>query len=177
MHHFDADLRRRDRLGRARANEYYNKQFFSITVPDSIYATFDPNGLTRLDFFCHLMCVRCEFKAVSAGILRLLFHPREGRSGHMCDKHPSIEDALQVFKAAKYGLFTPQAESTPEPTQCRDVDVFTDIKERIARLQFSVRENNRFFTQAIGKVCDVTDLEPHEVQVISDALTVLERAK
>ncbi len=61
-------------------------------------ATFDFDGLTRAVFMAHERCIRFSIEPSGPRMLKLTFHKRHKREGDMCERHPTIEQALEAFK-------------------------------------------------------------------------------
>lgn len=61
-------------------------------------SSYDFNDLTRLLFHCHDNCIRLQINPQSNRYLQLMFHLRLGRTGGICVRHPTIEDALFVHR-------------------------------------------------------------------------------
>ncbi len=61
-------------------------------------ATFDGDQLTRLVFLAHDRCVRVSILNSGPRMVRIVIHPRMGREGGFSVKHPTIEDALAVWR-------------------------------------------------------------------------------
>lgn len=93
LHHVDHDS--------AKKAEWSNARHVSINMGNENFATFDFNTLTRLVFLAHELCIRVELRAVRGCIIQLMMHPRHTREGGMCERHPTIEQALEVFAKVK----------------------------------------------------------------------------
>lgn len=61
-------------------------------------STFDFNTLTRLVFIAHDRCMRASIMQSGPGMVKIVVWKREGRTGSMCSKHPTIEEALDVWR-------------------------------------------------------------------------------
>ena len=62
-------------------------------------ATYDSDVLTWLVFMCHDRCIRCELAQSGPGRIKLRFHPRKGRLGSSSTTHPTIEEALELYRS------------------------------------------------------------------------------
>jgi hypothetical protein len=67
-------------------------------VLNKTIATFDNNELTRLVILCHDRLIRCSIEGAAPGYLRLVFHKRKSRTGHLYDRHPTIEQATEYTR-------------------------------------------------------------------------------
>lgn len=78
-------------------------------------ATFDFSELTRLVFLAHDHCIRVDIEPCNGTHLRLLFHPRPGRSGSMPLRHPTLEDAVAEWqrRGANRFVFAEHADAVP----------------------------------------------------------------
>ena len=61
-------------------------------------ATFDGAGLTRLVIGAHEECIRVEIDPVSFRYLAICMWPREGREGEVWFRHPTIEQAVELYR-------------------------------------------------------------------------------
>lgn len=61
-------------------------------------STFDFDYLTRLVVLAHDHCVRAEITSSGPRLVGIVLHKRHGRTGGMCDRHPTIEDAISSMK-------------------------------------------------------------------------------
>lgn len=89
LHHFDQ--REMERV------EWWNPRFIEIRWAGSL-STFDFNELTRLVFLAHDRCIRVEIQPQSNRYLKLLFHPRKSRDGRMTERHPNLEQAVELWR-------------------------------------------------------------------------------
>lgn len=89
LHHFDS--REMERV------EWSNPRFIQVRWAGSL-STFDFNELTRLVFLAHDRCIRVEIKPGSNRFLTLLFHPRKSRDGGMTERHPNLEQAVELWR-------------------------------------------------------------------------------
>lgn len=64
-------------------------------------STFDGNMLTRLVFLAHDMCFRASIHPSGPGRIKIAVWKRDGRIGRMYERHPTINEALEVW--AKVG--------------------------------------------------------------------------
>ena len=62
-------------------------------------STFDFSGLTRFVVMCHDKCIRGEIRPSSPRSIKVIIHKRQGREGGMCDRHPTIETAIETFRS------------------------------------------------------------------------------
>lgn len=67
-----------------------------LVLPGEL-ATFDFPHLTELLVLCHDACIRLSISPYMRN-LRLMFHPRQGRTGRMSKRHPTIEDATRYAR-------------------------------------------------------------------------------
>src|SRR3990172_11953402 len=75
--------------------DWTDSHYVEITLNQpSCISTWDFDELTRLVILCHDRCIRCEVSAAAPGLLRIMFHPREGRVGMISKRHPTIEEAI-----------------------------------------------------------------------------------
>lgn len=63
--------------------------------------TFDTNRLTRLVIGAHDECIRIEVSPKAFRYLEIAMWPRNGRSGAMHERHPTIEQAVADFRGVK----------------------------------------------------------------------------
>lgn len=61
-------------------------------------ATFDFSGLTEAVILAHDRCIRFEIEPSGPGMLKLVFHKRDGREGAMHERHPTLEQAVEVLR-------------------------------------------------------------------------------
>lgn len=61
-------------------------------------ATFDFNELTRLVFLAHDQCMRVEIINSGPGMVKIAIWKREGRTGSMWQRHPTIDEALKQWR-------------------------------------------------------------------------------
>lgn len=61
-------------------------------------ATYDFNGMTRLVLMAHAECVRADIAGSGPQLIKLILHKRPLRSGSMWERHPNIQDAIEVFE-------------------------------------------------------------------------------
>lgn len=66
-----------------------------ISLPDSGFATYDFNLLTRLVIRAHDFKIRVQLKGSSPGRIGLMLHQRHERDGPMYARHPGILEAIQ----------------------------------------------------------------------------------
>ena len=84
---------------RLKAVNWSNNLWISIILPHNGFATFDFRRLTHLVLLCHDRLIRCEIKGKSPwGYMELMFHKRKGRTGNMFERHPTIEDAIKMYR-------------------------------------------------------------------------------
>lgn len=60
-------------------------------------ATYDADELTRLVIMAHEECVRLEIHPGGPGSIKLIFTQRQ-REGDFCDRHPTIEQAIEKLR-------------------------------------------------------------------------------
>lgn len=60
-------------------------------------STFDFDGLTRLVLIAHRDMIRAEITGSGPGMVRLAIWKRKGRKGRMFERHPTIEQAIEIF--------------------------------------------------------------------------------
>ncbi|MHC4748413.1 MAG: hypothetical protein ACYTFW_00930 [Planctomycetota bacterium] len=60
--------------------------------------TFDFDTLTRLVFLCHDWCVRGAIQQSGPGMVKICIWQRSHREGSMFERHPTIEDALKIWR-------------------------------------------------------------------------------
>jgi len=61
-------------------------------------STFDGDTLTRLVFAAHDYCIRVQLSNGGPRALQIMLHPRNGRTGSMYERHPTIEQSLERWK-------------------------------------------------------------------------------
>ena len=66
-------------------------------------ATYDFDGLTRAVIMAHDQMVRFEIAPSGPRMLKLRLFQRHKREGRMSERHPTIEDAILSFRAARKG--------------------------------------------------------------------------
>lgn len=64
-------------------------------------ATFDFSGLTEAVIMAHDRCIRFEIEPSGPGMLKLIFHKREGREGLVWQRHPTLEQAISKLRKDK----------------------------------------------------------------------------
>ena len=75
---------------------------YGYGIKCSIYggaATYDSSRLTCLVVLCHDRAIRGEIIPGGPGMIGIALHPRE-RDGQMCDRHPTMEDAMAAIRGA-----------------------------------------------------------------------------
>jgi hypothetical protein len=92
LHHCD------DVLRRTTEETWTNPLWVELTVDCSDWATFDFADLTRLVVIAHDMCIRISIQPTSRHRMRVMLHPRAGREGDMCRRHPTIEEAIKTMR-------------------------------------------------------------------------------
>lgn len=60
-------------------------------------STFDFDNMTRLVFLAHDRCFRASCKQHGPGRLAIIIHKRK-RTGNMCERHPTLEEAVSKWK-------------------------------------------------------------------------------
>jgi hypothetical protein len=78
--------------------DWANKGFIVISIGWKDWSTVDFNNLTRLVFLAHWLAIRVSMDASKHGYMRLLFHQR-AREGSVCERHPTLDEAVEYFKA------------------------------------------------------------------------------
>jgi hypothetical protein len=81
--------------------QWDNERYIEVVMPDSTncgLSTYDFNNLTTLVVLCHDRCVRLSIYAAAPNRLRLMFHKREGRTGSINEKHPTLEEAVRGIR-------------------------------------------------------------------------------
>lgn len=68
----------------------------TINLPDGRWATFDFSLLTQLVFAAHRECFRVEIASSGPGRLKFFVHKRSGRTGSMYERHPDLEEAIDL---------------------------------------------------------------------------------
>ena len=66
-------------------------------------ATFDFDQLTRLVLLSHDWGVRADIGGSGPAMIKLVLHKRHKRDGSMCERHPTIEQAINAFRGVKDG--------------------------------------------------------------------------
>lgn len=61
-------------------------------------STFDFDTLTRLVFLAHDSCIRVELSQGGPRAIKIAIWKREGRTGRIYDRHPTIETALEAWR-------------------------------------------------------------------------------
>jgi hypothetical protein len=64
-------------------------------------ATFDFNELTRLVLMAHRDCYRASIENHGVRAFKIAIWKRQ-REGGMCDRHPTIDQAIETFNANPY---------------------------------------------------------------------------
>lgn len=65
----------------------------------SSWGTFDYNTLTRFVLMCHDKCIRGEIRPHTFKEMKIIIHKRQGREGVFSVRHPTIEMAINSWKA------------------------------------------------------------------------------
>lgn len=68
----------------------------------SIFATYDFDGLTKAVIWAHEECIRFEVAPSGPGMVKLYAHKRQ-RSGCMTQRHPTLEDAIKKHSLKQQG--------------------------------------------------------------------------
>jgi hypothetical protein len=76
-------------------------------------STWDFNRLTVLVFLAHDFGIRVEIYPCNFAYFKLLFHQRYAREGDICDRHPTIEQALEVWRRLHSSRELPAIPSDP----------------------------------------------------------------
>jgi len=106
LHHFKEDMMRKV--------DWANDHFIAVKLRAGM-ATFDFNGLTRLVFLAHDHCIRIEIAPLNPQLLRVLFHPRHVREGSICERHPTLEQAVASYRACHPSVAVDEF-SSPRPS-------------------------------------------------------------
>lgn len=85
--------------------EWDNAHYISFPIYGGL-STFDSNGLTKLVFLAHDLCVRLEIEGASNKYLRLIFSIRERSEGDWWNHHPTLEQAVEWHRE-RDALITP----------------------------------------------------------------------
>lgn len=93
LHHFEESLM---------SKVDWSHPFFIKMRTRGCLSTFDFNMLTRLVFLAHDHCIRVELTPCNQQFLTLYFHPR-CREGSACQRHPTAEDALSMWRTSHPG--------------------------------------------------------------------------
>ena len=70
----------------------------NCTTADNKFATYDFNYMTRAVLMAHDRCIRFAIEPSGPGMLGLVLHKRHSRDGGMSERHPTIDDAILLFK-------------------------------------------------------------------------------
>lgn len=62
------------------------------------FATFDFDGLTRAVVMAHDRMIRFCIEPSGPGMLGLVCHKRHKREGRMSERHPTIEQAIEIIR-------------------------------------------------------------------------------
>ena len=60
-------------------------------------STFDFDALTRLVFLAHDHCIRVSLMQGGIHSIKIAIWQRDGRTGSMYERHPTIEGALDIW--------------------------------------------------------------------------------
>ena len=86
-------------------------------------SSYDGSLLTRLVFLAHDHALRVEVEPCNMQMLKLRFHERSREGERTCERHPSLEQALDTWRTTyplQYG---------PAQPELADVDTFTLIAQ------------------------------------------------
>ncbi len=61
-------------------------------------STFDFDTMTRLVFMAHDRCMRASVMQSGPNMVKIVVWQREGRIGSFCCRHPTIEEALEIWR-------------------------------------------------------------------------------
>lgn len=64
-------------------------------------STFDFDCLTRLVISAHDNCVRATVLASGPRMVKIWIHDRKGREGQMSQRHPTMEQAIELIRGTK----------------------------------------------------------------------------
>jgi hypothetical protein len=96
--------------------DWADERFITVDLACQL-ATWDFCHLTLLAILCHDACVRLQVEGRPGPrpALRLMFHPRQGRTGSLMARHPTIDEAIAAVRASQdTGLYrTPSPEEVP----------------------------------------------------------------
>jgi hypothetical protein len=62
-------------------------------------STWDSNGLTNLVIGAHDRCIRVEIEPCNFSRIAVIMHPRERDKPSMCQRHPTIEQAIEIYRS------------------------------------------------------------------------------
>ena len=65
------------------------------------FSTFDFDNLTRLVFLAHEKCIRVELTQGGPRAIKIAIWKRKGRTGSIYERHPTIENALEIWRKFK----------------------------------------------------------------------------
>lgn len=71
-------------------------------------STFDFNALTLLVLGAHEYCIRLSIQSSGPRMVKICLWPRKVRLGHFCDRHPTIEEAIERYRMRPCGQSTRQ---------------------------------------------------------------------
>ena len=74
-----------------------NKGHYYLCIPRGTLATFDDDRLTRIVLASHRYGLRAEIDNHGMRGLKILLHNRPSRNGRMWERHPTIEQAIQLI--------------------------------------------------------------------------------
>ena len=79
--------------------EWSDESRISIVLSSTAWlATYDGCDLTSLVVLCHDACVRLEIAGTGRGQVRLVFYRRRGRAGSAWERHPTMEQAVELVR-------------------------------------------------------------------------------
>lgn len=76
--------------------EWTNPRHMEMSVDLNHMATVDFDGLTRLVFLAHALCVRVELHSSGPHMVKLFFSERK-RGTHRITSHPTLDEAVAKF--------------------------------------------------------------------------------
>jgi hypothetical protein len=80
-----------------RLHEHGDGIALNCTNASNRFATFDFDYLTRAVLMAHERCIRFSIEPSGPGMLKLILHKRHKREGSMYERHPTIEQAIELF--------------------------------------------------------------------------------
>lgn len=75
-----------------------NGVYLNSTNGCNRFATFDFDKLTRAVVLAHDRCIRFAIEPSGPGMLQLWATKRKGREGRMSERHPTLEQAIELIR-------------------------------------------------------------------------------